>query len=240
MIQAAAVIGREFPLTLLQKIVEGERDLPGGLQHLKELGLIYDKGVFPEPRYLFKHALTQDVAYHSLLTPRRQALHEAIGSTIDALYPEGLEEQCELLAHHFTGSVNAEKAVHYLSFAGKKAARLLAAEQALACFKDTLKLLQRLPGGEALTRQEIEILFEMQMLYDNFAKRDEQRSILEQMIRAVSALDDPELLADAYIRRGEFLSLMGAAQDALACVDRALTLTQHIGDTQRAAKALRE
>ena len=79
LLQAAAVIGREFPLQLLQKIAEGEHACTDSLQHLQALGLIYDQGFFPERRYLFKHALTQDVAYNSLLTPRRQALHEAIG-----------------------------------------------------------------------------------------------------------------------------------------------------------------
>ena len=76
---------------------------------MQALGLIYDRGFFPDPRYLFKHALTQDVAYNSLLTPRRQALHEAIGAAIEEIYSARLEEHCELLAHHFTGSGNRAK-----------------------------------------------------------------------------------------------------------------------------------
>src|SRR5262249_20966573 len=102
LLQAAAVIGREFPLQLLQNIAEGWRECTDSLRHLQALGLIYNSGLFPERRYLFKHALTQDVAYHSLLTPRRQALHEAIGCAIEELYSARIEEHCEILAHHFT------------------------------------------------------------------------------------------------------------------------------------------
>src|SRR5262249_54812001 len=65
LLQAAAVIGREFPLQLLQKIAEGGHECTDSLQHLQVLGLIYDRSFFPERHYLFKHALTQDVAYHS-------------------------------------------------------------------------------------------------------------------------------------------------------------------------------
>jgi tetratricopeptide (TPR) repeat protein len=232
-------IGREFPLQLLQKIAEGEHECTDSLQHLQVLGLIYDRSFFPERRYLFKHALTQDVAYHSLLTPRRQALHEAIGAAIEDLYSARLEEQCELLAHHFTRSGNREKAVHYLSLAGKKAARLHAAEQAIAFFQEALGRLDGLPDLESWKRKTVEILFDLEVSYDKLARRDDQRSILERLIHAAMALDDPDLLSDAYIRQGEFLSVVGSAENALACVERALSLKKLIGDKRGEAKALR-
>ena len=197
------------------------------------------RGFFPEPRYLFKHALTQDVAYNSLLTPRRQALHEAIGCAIENLYSARLKEHCELLAHHFTRSGNRDKAVPYLSLAGKKAARLFAQEQAIAFFQEALGRLDGLADSEAQKRKAVEILFDLEVLYDLFSRRDEQRDTLERLIHAAMVLDDPALLADAYIRQGELLSVVGPAENALACVEQGLNLKKLIGDKQGEAKALR-
>jgi tetratricopeptide (TPR) repeat protein len=237
--QAAAVIGREFPLQLLQKVAEGEHACTDSLQHLQELGLIYDRGFFPERRYLFKHALTQDVAYNSLLTPRRQTLHEAIGGAMEDLYSARLEEHCELLAHHCTRSGNRAKAVPYLSLAGKKAARLFAQEQAIAFFQEALRYLDGLADSEAQKRKAVEILFDLEVLYDLFARRDEQRDTPERLIHSAIALDDPAVLADAYIRQGELLSVVGSTENALVCVEQALNLKRLIGDKRGEAKALR-
>jgi predicted ATPase len=239
LLQAAAVIGREFPLQLLQSIAEEEHHLTDSLQHLQALGLIYDRGFFPDPCYLFKHALTEEVAYHSLLTPRRQALHEAIGYAIEDLYSARLEEHCELLAHHFTRSGQHAKAVHYLSLAGKRAERLFAQEQAIAFFQEALGRLDGFLDSEVQKRQAVEILFDLEVLYDLFARREEQRDTLERLIHAAIALDDPALLSDAYIRQGELLSVAGSAENALACVEQVLSLKKLIGDKRGEAKALR-
>ena len=226
-------------MQLLQKIAEGEHELTYSLQHLQALGLIYDRGFFPDPRYFFKHALTQEVAYHSLLTPRRQALQEAIGAAIEEFYNARLEEHCELLAHHFTRSGNCDKAVHYLSLAGKKAARIFADEQAIAFFQEALGCLDGLVDSEVRKRKAVEILFDLEVHYDLLARRDEQCDTLRRLIHSAMALDDPALLSDAYIRQGELLSVVGSAEDALACVERALSLKKLIGDKQGETKALR-
>ena len=206
---------------------------------MQALGLIYDWGFFPDPRYHFKHALTQDVAYNSLLTPRRQGLHEAIGAAIEEIYSARIEEHCELLAHHFTESGNRARAAPYLSLAGKKAARLFAQEQAIAFFQAALECLDGLTDSEVWKRKAVEILFDLEVLYDLFAMRDDQRDTLERLIHAATALDDPVLLADAYMRQGELLSVVGSAESALACVAQALNLKKLIGDKEGETKALR-
>ncbi|RPJ19449.1 MAG: guanylate cyclase, partial [Planctomycetaceae bacterium] len=100
-LQLAAVIGREFTRRLLDRLTDTPAHTEAYLQELKALDLIHEKRVLPELAYVFKHALTQDVAYNSLLARRRQELHGLIGQAMEALYTDRLAEQYEVLAYHF-------------------------------------------------------------------------------------------------------------------------------------------
>ena len=105
------------------------------------------------------------MAYHSLLTPRRQALHEAIGAAVEELYSARLEEHCEPRAS-LHQEWESRKAVHYLSLAGKKAARIFADEQAIAFFQEALGCLDGLSDPEVQKRKAVEILFDLEVHYD--------------------------------------------------------------------------
>ena len=102
--QVASVIGREFAFRILQAISDMREDLKSELLNLQGLELIYEKSLFPELEYVFKHALTQEVAYNSLLSNRRKEIHKKIGKAIEELYPESLEEFYEMLAYHYSKS----------------------------------------------------------------------------------------------------------------------------------------
>ncbi len=118
--QVASVIGREFAFRILQAISDMREDLKSELLNLQGLELIYEKSLFPELEYVFKHALTQEVAYNSLLSNRRKEIHERIGKAIEELYPESLEEFYEMLAYHYSRSDNLDKACQYLKLSGKQ------------------------------------------------------------------------------------------------------------------------
>ena len=121
--QVASVIGREFAFRILQSITEMREGLKSHLLNLQGLELIYEKSLFPELEYVFKHALIQEVAYNSLLLKRRQEIHEKIGHAIEELYPDRLEEFYEMLAYHYARGEDLEKASQYLTFSGNKAVR---------------------------------------------------------------------------------------------------------------------
>ena len=108
--QVASVIGREFAFRILQAITEMKEDLKSNLLNLQGLEFIYEKSLFPEVRYIFRHALTQEVAYNSLLLKRRKEIHEKIGRAIEQIYPDRLEEFYEMLALHYGQSENRGKA----------------------------------------------------------------------------------------------------------------------------------
>src|SRR5262249_38645830 len=123
LLQSAAVIGKDVPFVLLHAIADlFEKDLRRSLAHLKTGEFLYETNLYPELEYTFKHALTHEVAYGTLLQERRRSLHARIVDALEKLYAERLAEHIERLAHHaFRGEV-WEKAVTYLGQAGGKAA----------------------------------------------------------------------------------------------------------------------
>src|SRR5207249_9059708 len=100
-VQLASVIGRQFLVRLLERISGLTGELQGLLRELRALEIVYEQGLLPEPAYIFKHAVIQDVAYNSLLVQRRKELHRAVGYAIEELYPDRLADHYEELAHHF-------------------------------------------------------------------------------------------------------------------------------------------
>src|SRR5712692_9550866 len=117
-----AVIGRQFPLSLVQHVVtQPEEELYRLLSSLQRKEFLYEQPAFPEVEYIFKHALIQEVAYNSLLSERRKALHERTAQAIEALYHAKLDDHYSELAHHYSRSGNTEKAVDYLHLAGQQA-----------------------------------------------------------------------------------------------------------------------
>ena len=149
-IQLASVIGREFTVRLLDRISDFEAKLDDALSELKALELIYEKLFSPELAYMFKHALTHDVAYSTLLHERRRALHRVVGAAIEELYADRLPEQYEALAHHYYEAQEWEKALDYLAKAGDKAAAAFANYDALAFYGRGLEACERL-GDDWLT-----------------------------------------------------------------------------------------
>ena len=138
-IQLASVIGREFTYRLLDRISDEEVKLEERLEELKVLELIHHKEYFPELSYMFKHALTQDVAYSTLLQQRRKVLHGIIGSAIEKLYWERLAEHYEVLAYHYFEGEVWEKAFEYSLKSAKKSVAAFANQDALTYFDRALK-----------------------------------------------------------------------------------------------------
>jgi len=156
LLQTLAVIGKEFPLGLLQRVVP---HTPEELQHqlfrLQEAEFIYEQPAFPEVEYTFKHALTQEVAYNSLLIERRKALHERTAQALEALFHHQLEDHYSELAHHYSHSVNTGKAAAYLRLAGQQATQRSAYAEAITQLTAALELLKTLPDTPACTRDEL-------------------------------------------------------------------------------------
>jgi class 3 adenylate cyclase/tetratricopeptide (TPR) repeat protein len=159
--QIASVIGREFAFRILQAILEIKEDLKSNLLNLQGLEFIYEKRLFPELEYIFKHALTQEVAYNSLLLKRRKEIHEKTGQAIEELYPERLEEFYEMLAYHYSKSDNLDKACHYLKLSGNKSTRNNSLWEAFRFYQEALSLLKQMPQTEENKRDQVEVILLM-------------------------------------------------------------------------------
>ena len=163
-IQIASVIGREFALRLLERIVEVGDQMQSVVDELRALELIYEKARHPELAFMFKHALTHDVAYQSLLIARRKALHQIVGSAIEELYQDRLSEYYETLAHHFTCAEDWERALDYHERAARKSANTFANQAAAEQCRLALEIAERLESPPERRRDLEELL--ARVLYD--------------------------------------------------------------------------
>jgi len=152
-LQLAAVIGREFTYRLLDRLADLRDQTETYLQELKAIELIYETRLYPELAYMFKHALTQDVAYNSLLTHRRQDLHRLIGQAMEELYADRLAEHCEMLAYHYAKGNAWEKALTYFQQAAQKAVEAFATREAVSLYDQAFEAARHL--GDAVATETL-------------------------------------------------------------------------------------
>src|SRR5215471_3329857 len=162
-LQSASVVGKDVPFALLQQIAGmSEHDLRRGVAHLQAAEFVYETCLFPEVEYTFKHALTHEVAYDSVLHDRRRVLHAAIVEGIERLYPERLADQGDRLAHHAFRGEMWDKAVGLLRQAGAKAVARSAPREAATCFEQALVALGRVPESHDTITQAIDLIIDLQ------------------------------------------------------------------------------
>jgi len=155
--QVASVIGRDFAFRILQTITGMREDLKSCLLNLQGLEFIYEKNLFPELEYIFKHALIQEVAYSSLLQARRKELHENIGKAIETIYASRLEEFYEMLAYHYSKSKNHQKASWYLIVSAEKAWESYSYQESYGFYLQAIEKLYLLPDTEETKRAQIAV-----------------------------------------------------------------------------------
>jgi class 3 adenylate cyclase/tetratricopeptide (TPR) repeat protein len=218
--QVASVIGREFAFRILQAISGVREDLKSQLLNLQGLELIYEKSLFPELEYIFKHALTQEVAYNSLLSNRRKEIHKRIGGAIEELYAENLEEFYEVLAYHYSRGEAFEKACRYLKLSGKKATRSHALWEAYAFYKEAVELLQRLPETEEIKKELIEVIRLMRNPLGILGFPEGSLSFFQLGERLAKELGDAGHLAAIYSGMGTYYSHTGDYLTALKYTEK--------------------
>ncbi|MBI3248348.1 MAG: AAA family ATPase [Deltaproteobacteria bacterium] len=156
LLQTAAVIGQDVSHTLLAQVADlGEADFLQALHLLQARDLLHESALYPDSIYSFKHALTQEVAYHGLLQESRTRLHERVGNAMETLHADKLPEYASLLAYHYLRSANVAKAMHYLQLAGRRAASLYADEDAGYFCEEYLRLLFTQPHNSERDLAEV-------------------------------------------------------------------------------------
>jgi tetratricopeptide (TPR) repeat protein len=238
LLQTAAVIGTEVPLPLLQAIAElPEGALHRELAHLQAAEFLYEIRLLPDHAYTFKHALTHEVAYISLLLERRRALHARIVAALEALAGERVAEQVDRLAHHALRGEVWVKALTYCRQAGAKAMARSAHREAVGYFEQALSVLPQLPETRDTREQAIDLRLALRTALLPLGDLGQILGCLREAESLAAALDDPRRLGQV----SRFLSfhfyLRGAYDQAIATAQRAVALAMASGDVVRHALA---
>ncbi len=229
--QLTAVIGRQFSYELLQAVSQLDAVM---LQHelgrLVEAEIVYQRGLPPQATYSFKHALIQDAASASLLKSTRQHYHQRIAQVLESQFPEMVEAQPELLAHHYTEASLIEKAVHYWYHAGQKAIERSAHTETMTHLRQGLALLQRLPETPERLQHEVDIHISLgtSLCAAKGYAAPEVRETYTRARHLCQPLEDPQRLFP--ILRGLWHYYFGRVeyQTALTLGEQLLTLAQQV------------
>jgi len=216
-LQLASVIGREFSRRLVDRVSEIGEGADGALRELSALELIHERRRLPELAYAFKHALTQDVAYASLLVQRRGELHRLVGLAIEELYADRLPEHYEVLAYHFSRTDDPERALTYLVRAAQKATQAFGLRQAIDLYDEALSAAARL-GDRVPTATLIGIHSARADLLFGVGNFPRSREAAETVVALARRAPDRPAEANALIQAASALQW---AEDLPAALERA-------------------
>jgi class 3 adenylate cyclase/tetratricopeptide (TPR) repeat protein len=230
-LQVASVVGRRFGVSLVSRVVNGGREqVAADLNDLHASDFVFPSAQDPELMYSFKHALTQDVVYASLLERRRRVYHAAAGRGLEELYEGRIDEVVELLAHHFGASAEDDKAVDYALGAAEKSQRRWANAEALVYFESALKRLDAMPDTTANQLRRIDAVVKQSEVKFALGRHAEHVEALERIKDLVDAVADPPRRATWYYWTGFLQSLIGRRpEDPIRYCREALAIADATG-----------
>jgi class 3 adenylate cyclase/tetratricopeptide (TPR) repeat protein len=231
LLQSASVVGENVPFTLLQAVVEmPEGELRRSLAHLQGAEFLYETSLFPELEYAFKHGLTYQVAYNSLLRERRRALHAQLVTAIEKLYADRATEQVERLAHHAARGEVWDKAVTYLRQAGTKADARSALREAASYFEQALTTLAHLPESRETREQAIDLHFNLRISLGALGQRERILKHLRAAETLANALGDQRRLARVNVYIARLHLVQGEHEQAVTAGERAIAMARTLDD----------
>jgi class 3 adenylate cyclase/tetratricopeptide (TPR) repeat protein len=236
LLQTASVLGRELALPLLAKVWGEDDGLTPLLADLKRWELLYEEPTAEEPRYLFKHALTQEAVYQTLLKSRRQTLHAAAGEAFEQLHAGRLEDVYDSLAYHWSEAGDAPKAVRYLVLLAAQAAGRYAHSEAAQALREALAHCEALPEAER-DRRRLEVILRLAESLLPLARFPETLEIFLAHRDLVTRLDDPALSGPFYFWLAHTYSYLGDQERAAGNARLAIAAAQRQGDAATEGKA---
>lgn len=230
-LQCAAVIGNDVPQALLEAVTGIPQDeLERGVRDLQAAEFLYEKTLFPETEYTFKHAMTREVAYASLLRERKMELHARAAHALVALAAGRLDEHVERVAQHAEQGGLWDMALDYLERAGAKAFALYANAEAAAFFERAVKTLRHLPESRATLEQAVDLRFELRNALLALGEIDRILRCLEEMEPILTVLNDKLRSARHAAFRSNHHFLAGEQRRAIELGEAGLKLARECGD----------
>jgi tetratricopeptide (TPR) repeat protein len=231
-LQVASVIGREFAFRVLRVILKMKEELRQHLANLQGLEFIYEKTLFPELEYIFRHAMTQEVAYNNLLLQRRKEFHRLAGEAMEKLYAETIQEHLGPLAFHFYRAETWEKAFKYLMAAGERARFAYATREAIDYFDKALEVSQKIP--DIADKEKLIRLYEsrgrtLQVLTEYEKAAEDFKSEIKLLRDLGDKKKEAQALINLAICYGPYRGL-AESKKVKECFDKALNLIIETGD----------
>jgi class 3 adenylate cyclase/tetratricopeptide (TPR) repeat protein len=230
LVQTASVAGREVSRRLLLRLWDGPGQFERELVELRRLEFLYERMGGDEPAYVFKHALTQDVAYDSLLRARRQALHVRAAEALETLYAGRLDEVEGALAHHYARTNLSEKAVTYLVRMADKAARVYANNEAIAHLEQALEHLYRCPDTIERDRRILDVALRHAHSLYFLGRFRESVNLLLQHESRLARVDDATIGGRYFSWLGHMYARLGDPNAAAQSAERAIAQALRAGD----------
>ncbi len=231
LLQAAAVVGPEFTPEILSALTDDpQTKVHDVLAELKTAEFIYEASLFPEPAYAFKHVLTHETAYESLLHEQRRALHARALQTIERLHWERLTESIDQLARHALAGEVWTKAVLYLRDAGQKAASRSANREAAACFEQALRALEHEPDSRARTELAIDLRFALRNVLHALGEFPRTLTPLREAAALAESIGDERRLGTAYAQLSQYFRLVDDLDESINLGQRALAIGTSLDD----------
>jgi len=208
-----------------------EKELLSYLSALKDSELLYERGIYPQSNYIFKHPLTREVVYDSILAKRKKKLHEEIGNAIEELYKNSLNEHFEVLAEHYFLSENYEKGAEYSRSAGRKAEKKASFNDAIAYAKKRVASLERLTQTEDVEKQIIDARVVLGLYIAQMNYFVEAKEAIDPIIDLAIKRDYKRRLCQIYTILGTYYwSGQENYPDAFKAFEEALKISEEVND----------
>ena len=189
-LQHASVVGRVFTYRALQMLTNSDEDLDRSLAHLLRVDFIREQARLPEVEYLFKHVLTQEAAYASILNEQRQSLHHKVVIYLEQTGVDTSDEQAAVLAHHCLRAEDWEKALEYTLQAAERASKLYARSEAIAHYWQALELMERISRTVERRRTHMGVVLSLGKLPGSFRDANEVKEGFRHIDEAIRSADD--------------------------------------------------
>ncbi|HEX5474634.1 MAG TPA: AAA family ATPase [Vicinamibacterales bacterium] len=238
-LRVASVIGREFDRALLVTALDSSLDVEHALDRLRASGLIQQTRVVPQPAHRFKHVLTQEVAYGSLLGHQRRTLHSVIGHALEQAMGPRSPEVAETLAHHFSAAEEWIGAIRYGRHAVERLRALSQHGDAQALVERVLQWVPHLPDDDGRRDVTADLLLEQERLCETLGQRGRQQQIIADLIALLAPRGSSPRLAEAYLRQGDLLTILKRFDAANRALGTALRLSREQADIALERNVLR-
>jgi class 3 adenylate cyclase/tetratricopeptide (TPR) repeat protein len=229
LLQTASVLGRELPLALLAAIWEKPGTEGVLLADLKRWEFLYEEPTAAEPVFFFKHALTQESVYQTLLTSRRQDLHAAAGHAFETLYADRLEDVYASLAYHYSEAGAEEEAVRFLELSAVQAARGYAHAEAAKALRQALTHAEQVTDADR-DRKILELTLQLAASLLPLARFQETLVVLSRHREALDRLHDPALSGPYFFWLAHTHSYLGNQDEATRSAHEAIAAARRAGD----------